>query len=112
MNLAADQEISQAKEELETAHKLELQSYQTALEEEKARVLSLEAVQASLQTAHREIMEKSKDESDRQIEQLQTLMDAAHGDQVKELQDAVADQHKQVSLRICLLVKSCVTERL
>lgn len=97
VNLAANQEISQAKEELEAAHKNEIESYQTALEEEKARVLALEAVQGSLQTAHKEIMEKAKDESDRQVENLQALMDAAHGNQVKELQDLIENQHKEVN---------------
>lgn len=73
--------------------------YEAALEEEKARVLALEAVQASLQTTHKEIMDKAKEESDLKIESLQALMDAAHGNQVQQLQDLIEEQHKEV--RIC-----------
>lgn len=78
------------------AHTKEMEGFQEALAREKSRVVALEAVQASMQTAHRDIMSRMQRDFDQEIEGLRNKVDAAHGDQVMELQDLLEDRHKKV----------------
>lgn len=78
------------------AHTKEMEGFQEALAREKSRVVALEAVQASMQTAHRDIVSRMQRDFDQEIEGLRNKVDAAHGDQVMELQDLLEDRHKKV----------------
>ena len=73
-----------------------MEVFQEALEREKSRVVALEAVQASMQTAHRDIVSHMQDNFDQEMEGLRNKVDAAHGEQVQQLRDILEDRHKQV----------------
>lgn len=78
------------------AHAKEMEGFQEALAREKSRVVALEAVQASMQTAHRDIVSRMQREFDQEIEGLRNKVDSAHGEQVMKLQDLLEDRHKKV----------------
>ena len=96
ISLDAEREVTKGKEELEFAHRKELEMYQESLESEQARVLALEAVQASLEVTHKEIVEKMKEEHEKEMNTVKNIVDAVHGDQVRELQDLLEQNHRQV----------------
>ena len=58
--------------------------------------MALEAVQASLETAHKEVVEKMAQEHERQLNTVKNIVDSVHGDQVRELQQVLDEQHQQV----------------
>ena len=79
------------------AHAKEIGAFKEALEREKSRVLALEAVQASMQTAHRDIVSRMQENFEQEMEGLRNNVDSAHGEQVQELQSLLEDRHKMVS---------------
>ena len=79
------------------AHAKEIDAFRKALEREKSRVLALEAVQASMQTAHRDIVSRMQENFGQEMEGLRNNVDSAHGEQVQELQSLLEDRHKMVS---------------
>lgn len=79
------------------AHSKEIEAFKEALEREKSRVLALEAVQTSMQTAHRDIVSRLQDTFDQEMEALKNNVDSAHGEQVQELQSLLEERHKRVS---------------
>ena len=88
----------QIKEDLDSAHAKEIDAFKEALEREKSRVLALEAVQASMQTAHRDIVSRMQENFEQEMEGLRNNVDSAHGEQVQELQSLLEDRHKMVSV--------------
>lgn len=96
VSLDAEREVSQIKEELDVAHSKEIDSFKDALERGKSRVLALEAVQASMQTAHRDIVQRMQENFDKEMESVQKNVDSAHGEQVQELQSLLEERHKRV----------------
>ena len=79
------------------AHAKEIDAFRNELEREKSRVLALEAVQASMQTAHRDIVSRMQENFEQEMEGLRNNVDSAHGEQVQELQSLLEDRHKMVS---------------
>ena len=79
------------------AHAKEIDAFKEALEREKSRVLALEAVQASMQTAHLDIVSRMQENFQQEVEGLRNNVDSAHGEQVQELQSLLEDRHKMVS---------------
>lgn len=79
------------------AHSKEIEAFKEALERGKSRVLALEAVQTSMQTAHRDIVSRLQDTFDQEMEALKNNVDSAHGEQVQELQSLLEERHKRVS---------------
>ena len=87
----------QTKEDLEAAHRRELEKFKAELEQEKARVLAVEAVNSSLEGAHMEEVERLNRDFKEEVEALRNIMDSSHGDQVKELRDLLEERHRKVS---------------
>ena len=96
VSLDAEREVSQVKEELDEAHAKEIDAFKDALEREKSRVIALEAVQASMQTAHRDIVQRMQENFDKEMESVQSNVDSAHGEQVQELQSLLEERHTRV----------------
>lgn len=77
-----------------------MDAFKEALEREKSRVLALEAVQVSMQTAHRDIVSRMQENFDQEIEGVRNKVDSAHGEQVQELQGLLEERHKMVGREI------------
>lgn len=93
----------QFKEELDEAHTKEMDAFKEALEREKSRVLALEAVQVSMQTAHRDIVSRMQENFDQEMEGVRNKVDSAHGEQVQELQSLLEERHKMVGREISVV---------
>lgn len=110
MSLDAEREVSQVKEELDEAHAKEIDAFKDALEREKSRVIALEAVQASMQTAHRDIVQRMQENFDKEMESVQSNVDSAHGEQVQELQSLLEERHTRVrDLKGCCYIAGIVS---
>ena len=77
-----------------------MDAFKEALEREKSRVLALEAVQVSMQTAHRDIVSRMQENFDQEMEGVRNKVDSAHGEQVQELQSLLEERHKMVGREI------------
>lgn len=98
VSLDAEREVSQVKEELDEAHSKEIDAFKDALEREKSRVLALEAVQASIQAAHHDIVQRMQENFDKEMGNVRSNVDSAHGEQVQELQSLLEERHKMVKM--------------
>lgn len=80
-----------------------MDAFKEALEREKSRVLALEAVQVSMQTAHRDIVSRMQENFDQEMEGVRNKVDSAHGEQVQELQSLLEERHKMVGREISVV---------
>ena len=98
----------QAKEDLELAHRKELEKIKEELEQEKSLLLAAEAARSDLQSSHKNDIERINTKFKEEVEALRNLMDSSHGDQVKELQRLLQGRYDEVDFLLALFVSTVI----